>query len=297
MFKRKILIAIDEPRWAYKLTQTLCDFIDRENSEIVFLNVLETTIAEEEYFYNYPEKFIKIEARKANFAYVENLLEKNKFKYEFIFKEGNAAENIINAAKELDIDMVVVGSHNKKNIEKLLLGSVAQKVAKLCKSAVMVISNKYQAQKSGKPNYNILFAVDHSKPSFYAAENLDKLIDIKKANITILNATVPPQNVIPPDAYIYVDLENIILEAKLVSEELLNNIAGIVQERKPYSIKQVSLIGDPGSLILDYAQENFIDLIVMGSHGKKDLPALVLGSVSIKILEKAEFPLLLIKEK
>ncbi len=296
MSKTKILIAIDEPNWASIIVQTLFNLVNRESCEIILLNVLETTLAEEGYFYSRPEKYIKHEARKANFAYVENLLEKNKLEYQLIFKEGDAAENIVSMSKKLDVDLVVVGSHNKKIFETFFLGSVSYKISRLCRCSVMIVSSKYHVHNIRKKNFNILFAADRSKFSNYAAEKLPELIDIKRAKIDILNVTVPPQKVIPPEAYIYTDIGKIIDESKHVSDELLNNTAEIFEKYEVSEIKKVSLMGEPAAIIVDYAEKNSIDLIIMGSHARKELSALFLGSTSMKVSEKSEIPILLVKK-
>lgn len=177
MAKTKILIPVDDPDWASVIVHTLFNIINKKNTEIVFLNVLETTLAEEEYFLRYPENFVAQEARKANFAYIENFLEKHEFKYEFIFEEGNAAEKIINTSKKLGVDIVVIGSHNKKIFERILLGSVAYKVSRLCPCSVMIINSKYHIHNIRKKDFNVLFAVDESDVSLYVAEVLGELID------------------------------------------------------------------------------------------------------------------------
>jgi nucleotide-binding universal stress UspA family protein len=43
-------------------------------------------------------------------------------------KEGNAAESILGVAKDLHIDIIVMGSHSKKWLDKILMGSVTEKV-------------------------------------------------------------------------------------------------------------------------------------------------------------------------
>lgn len=297
MAERKILVAIDEPNWASVIIQSLFNLIKKENTEIILLNVLETNMADEGYFYSKPEKFIKHESRKSNFAYVEDLLEKEGFKYQFIFKEGNVSDNIIKLTKKLGIDLVVIGSHNKKIFETFFLGSVSYKVSRLCKCSVMIVSSKYHIHNTRKKNFNVLLTVDNSKYSIYAAEKLHELLDLKRSKIDILNVTIPPQNVIPPEAYIYTDLGKIIEESRHVSNEILDKIFDILKKYDVAEVKKTSLMGDPSSLIVDYAENNSIDLIVMGSHGKKELAALFLGSTSIKVTEKSEIPLLLIKRQ
>lgn len=51
-------------------------------------------------------------------------------------------------------------------------------------------------------------------------------------------------------------------------------------------------IGDPVTEIMSYAKRNNIDLIVVGSHGKSGLGAVLLGSVTSKLLSYSEVPVL-----
>lgn len=47
---------------------------------------------------------------------------------ETVLKEGDYAENILQTAKEVKADIIVVGTHSRKGLDKVLLGSVAEKV-------------------------------------------------------------------------------------------------------------------------------------------------------------------------
>jgi nucleotide-binding universal stress UspA family protein len=47
---------------------------------------------------------------------------------ETVLKEGDYAENILQTAKEMKADIIVVGTHSRKGLNKVLLGSVAEKV-------------------------------------------------------------------------------------------------------------------------------------------------------------------------
>ncbi len=57
-------------------------------------------------------------------------------------KEGIPADEIVSAAEELDVDLVVVGSFGRSALEKLLLGSVAEKVIRHAPCPVLVVRNK-----------------------------------------------------------------------------------------------------------------------------------------------------------
>ena len=52
---------------------------------------------------------------------------------------GYAAEEILNAAEEEKVDMIVMGTHGRKGIDRILFGSVAEKVVKSAKCPVVTV--------------------------------------------------------------------------------------------------------------------------------------------------------------
>ena len=55
------------------------------------------------------------------------------------------------------------------------------------------------------------------------------------------------------------------------------------------------LVGEPGDSIAAFAKKNRCDLIVMGSHGRGALKALLLGSVVTKVLARSTIPVLVVR--
>jgi universal stress protein A len=54
-------------------------------------------------------------------------------------------------------------------------------------------------------------------------------------------------------------------------------------------------IGIPSDVILDQAAKRDVNLIIMGSHGKKGMSRLILGSVAETVMRKAGCPVLIVK--
>jgi nucleotide-binding universal stress UspA family protein len=52
---------------------------------------------------------------------------------------GKPADAIIETAKDKNADLIVVGSHGRTGLEKLLMGSVAERVIVLASCAVLVV--------------------------------------------------------------------------------------------------------------------------------------------------------------
>ncbi|GLB60971.1 universal stress protein [Cytobacillus sp. NCCP-133] len=60
-----------------------------------------------------------------------------------------------------------------------------------------------------------------------------------------------------------------------------------------YEIK--FLRGEPEEKIVQYANENSIDMIIMGSRGLNPFQSMILGSVSHKVMKRATCPVMVVK--
>lgn len=54
------------------------------------------------------------------------------------------------------------------------------------------------------------------------------------------------------------------------------------------------VLGDPPEVILDYISTNQIDLVVMGTHGRKGLDRVLFGSVAERVIKSSPVPVLVI---
>ncbi|PRR80472.1 universal stress protein [Clostridium vincentii] len=136
---------------------------------------------------------------------------------------------------------------------------------------------------------NILLAVDGSENSLRAAQEAIKIaslcdkcmievvvvVDFSQAKKEVLHSQGKE------------DLELARRKKLLPIEEKLklNNLA--------YEIK--ILRGEPGEVIVDYANEGKFELVVIGSRGLNAVQEMVLGSVSHKIVKRAKCPVLIVK--
>jgi universal stress protein A len=71
----------------------------------------------------------------------------------------------------------------------------------------------------------------------------------------------------------------------------------ILQEFQLAGLKAESSIeiGNPSDVILDKSRDLDVNLVIMGSHGKKGLSRLIMGSVAETVVRKANCPVLIVK--
>ena len=59
--------------------------------------------------------------------------------HEILIRSGEAAQEIVKAAKELDVDLIVMATHGRTGIEHFLLGSVAERVVREAERPVLTV--------------------------------------------------------------------------------------------------------------------------------------------------------------
>ncbi len=80
-------------------------------------------------------------------------------------------------------------------------------------------------------------------------------------------------------------------------EAYLAKVAGGLKQ-KGFNVSSMVKTGQQVALeIIDFAKERGVDLIIMCTHGRSGITRWVLGSVTLKVLTRAETPILLIRAK
>jgi nucleotide-binding universal stress UspA family protein len=68
-----------------------------------------------------------------------------------VFLEGDAASEIVNYARDAGIDLIVMGTHGRTGVERLVLGSVAERVLRDAPCSVLVVKIPRGVPKVGRP--------------------------------------------------------------------------------------------------------------------------------------------------
>ncbi|WP_200411891.1 universal stress protein [Virgibacillus salexigens] len=84
------------------------------------------------------------------------------------------------------------------------------------------------------------------------------------------------------------------LEIEQKREEKLKPIIDLL-DKSTMDYKTNVLHGDPGPVIVEFANERSYDCVVIGSRGLNDLQSFILGSVSHKVAKRVECPVLIVK--
>ena len=152
---KKVLIALDYDPTAQKVAETGFKLAGTLGAEVVLLHVMSdpTYYSSAGYspimgFTGYMDMgpMMVDSAEKLRNA-SQQFLDKTKEhlgskSIKTLLKEGDFAESIIETAKELDTNIIVIGSHGRKWLEKILMGSVTEKVISLSDIPLFIVPTK-----------------------------------------------------------------------------------------------------------------------------------------------------------
>ncbi len=139
---------------------------------------------------------------------------------------------------------------------------------------------------------HILVPTDFSPFSDLAIKSATSLASTFQAKVTILHVlTLAEVNILtsqPGNPW-----ENVVLQIQNdMLKEAKENLA------PSFPVEKIALevvAGEPVEEIVRFAEENQVDLIVMGTHGRTGLASVFLGSVTIGVIKKTCIPVMVVK--
>ncbi len=137
----------------------------------------------------------------------------------------------------------------------------------------------------------ILVPVDLSEGSWGLIDYALQLARPFNASIDIINVWEPPQYV-APDLLVAAPGWNAQSLEAMAMDTAKRDLDALVRkiENPPVPIKYRVEVGEPASTVIHAAEHGKYDLIVMGTHGRRGLPRLLMGSVAQKVVARAHCP-------
>jgi len=198
----------------------------------------------------------------------------------------SAAEAITEVASDQACDLVVMGTHGRRGIKHLLLGSVAEHVVRSVRVPVVTVRPDCRLF-SDQPS-RMLVAHDFSDQSADAVRVAGAWARTFGSEITLLHVVEP---VVYPEFYTFnLASDDILTRSRDRATEVLDAAAEELLDGLPVNTSVV--IGRAADTILSEAESGDFDLVVMGTRGLSELEQLVLGSVAEAVLRRCPVPLL-----
>jgi len=290
----KILWASDgsmESDMALKYVELLAS---KYGSEIVGLSVVQPVDIE--------RLKVPVDIKKELFS-IQALLEKKEYnrinkalkqlelkdtKLDVCIETGIPHKEILRVAKEEKVDLIAMGKRGLGLKDRILLGSNTNKVLRMANAPVLAVRHK----KGDKIDIKkILVPTDLSE---LTSISLDFAIDIANR----FNSTIYLLHTLELHHSYEISTSKIIEELRVLALKELRSYLNKIPKEKTKGIniqEMVTLYLRAWFGIVNFAEENGIDLIIMTTHGRKGLVRFMLGSTAEKVISESPCPVLTIK--
>jgi len=144
---KTVMIALDYDETSQKVAETGFSLAKEMNSETVLLHVIsESPVYYSSYMYM---RELKVDIFSDLKKSTQEFLDKTKKhlgdeSIKTVLKEGFIADTILNTANELNADIIVMGSHSRKWLETIILGSAAKDVLNRTTIPLFIVPTRKQ---------------------------------------------------------------------------------------------------------------------------------------------------------
>ncbi|MBI3455946.1 MAG: universal stress protein [Candidatus Rokubacteria bacterium] len=204
-------------------------------------------------------------------------------------EQGPAGQRILAVAREEAADLIVMGTHGRTGVSRVVLGSVADRVVRQAPCPVLTV----RAPADGVPQprraiSRICYATDFSPAARAAWPLALTLAEAAGAELDLVHVTPLPV----PDRHLSPEtigrMAELLEEQGRIEADRFLQPSAFPRERLHVVIGR----GVVGEQIVHLAQERAADFIVMGTHGWSGLLRWMLGSVAHHVIQVAPCPVL-----
>lgn len=209
--------------------------------------------------------------------------------------EGFVVDEILAHARDLPADLVVLGTHGRGGFERVVLGSVTEKVLrKLACPVLTVPPHAGPTPAVPGPFTSILCATDFSNASLAALEYAMSLATEAGSTLTVVHAE-PWEIDSEAEALAPVLADYRARRADEARARLRTLVPSAVRDQ--CRVETVLATGKPSREIVRIADEVMADLVVMGVHGRGAVDLTLFGSTTHYAIRHAHCPVLTVRAK
>lgn len=201
------------------------------------------------------------------------------------------AHGIVEAAVDFNADLIVVGTHGRSALERLVLGSTCEGVIR--RSPIPVLTIKHPQREFVERDDTIdidrvLCPCDFSEFSRLALPYAAEIC-------TEFDATLVLEHVVHPVATFTSEFATAGEIEKAEGRHALQSLEALADTVTGVHTELTVLSGVPAKIIAETAERDRTDLIVMTTHGRAGFTHALLGSVAEKVIRLAPCPVLTIR--
>jgi nucleotide-binding universal stress UspA family protein len=207
-------------------------------------------------------------------------------------EEGPILPAVLRVVNELPADLIVIGTHGLSGVDRLLLGSVTDKVLRSAPCAVLTIPPRSTAPAGDVSRYStVLCAVDFSPASLNGLRYALSLAQETAARLLVVH-------VADRGSEREVRRHDPLATTQDVLAEAVRQLRATIPDdvRDWCTPEEIAIAGRPHEAIVALAESRAADIIVMGVHGRSATNLRLFGSTTNQVIRHASCPVLTVKD-
>lgn len=202
-------------------------------------------------------------------------------------RQGEPYRTIVEYADTRAVDVIVMPTHGRSGLERLLLGSTTERVLRRADQPVLTIRPDADVE---YPYRNVLVPTDGSDCAAAALEMGIDVVTMEEASLEILSVVDVTSLGVDGRS----DLQATILEES--AEEIVEEATATAEAAGLTSVTGTVKHGSSiHRTVLSYLEEHDVDLVVVGTHGRTGFDRYLLGSVTEALIRTAPVPVLTVR--
>ncbi len=200
-------------------------------------------------------------------------------------RAGHPYEEICKVARELNVDLIVLGSRGNTGLKRVLLGSTAERVVRFAPCPVLVV----RKWKRTNPIRRILVPTDFSQCALAGALYAARLAKTLSATMHLFNVVFPISPVLIERVAVNLPIDNTLAMRDARSDMQALSKIDLFKGVKCRGVVRSGYVTD--TIRNETAN---VDLVVMSTHGRTGWRHAVIGSVAEQIVRYAKCPVLVV---
>lgn len=200
---------------------------------------------------------------------------------EMILVENQTAPAILLTAEEKKVDMIVMGTHGRSGFNRLMLGSITERVLHETDRPVLTVRDKRNDRKLSKDSIKqVLCPINYTEVALQALGHAVAISKCFGAELLVLHVIEPGSS----------DVKEEVEHGRLcawISEDI----------RSRCSLKEMVRRGNAAEQIIDAASTGGCDMIVIGAQHKAFHDTTVVGTTTVRVIRHSPCPVLTVIRK
>ena len=210
---------------------------------------------------------------------------------EYYVAAGPVAQAIEVLTRELNADLLIMSTHGRSGISRFMLGSNASAVIQLLRQPVLLLRPQALARGDLPEVRRVLVTLDGSSFAERVLPWVQRVSEATGAQVLLLAVPEVPE----PSLYgaMAGAVDELRERAEANTQRYLERIAAQLEEAG-MPVQTLVEGSRPATAILDVAEREQVDLIMLATHGRGGMERLMLGSVADRVVHHSRCPILLV---